>query len=41
MACARITSPTMVLEQGISEHNNSVMTGMLEKERDFDYNDET
>ena len=33
MSCARITSPTMLLAQGISDHNNSVMTGMLEKEK--------
>lgn len=40
MACARITSPTLMLMQGISEHNNSVMTGMLEKEKEeYDYLD--
>ena len=39
MACARITSPTMLLTQGISDHNNSVMTGMLEKEKEYEYLD--
>lgn len=30
LSLARITSPTLLLEKGISAHNNSVMTGLLE-----------
>ena len=30
LSLARITSPTLLVEKGISMHNNSVMTGLLE-----------